>query len=59
MSNSSSKPEEYPTLMIEDGHRGKGVQLTTRRTSGLADAVKNLSLPATSLSDSLMQQMPF
>lgn len=40
MSNSSSKPEEYPTLMIEDGHRGKGVQLTTRRTSGLADAVK-------------------
>ena len=40
MSNSSSKPEEYPTLMIEDGHRGKGVQLTTRRTSRLADAVK-------------------
>lgn len=40
MSNSSSKPEEYPTLMIEDGHRGKGVQLTTRRTSGLADAMK-------------------
>lgn len=40
ISNSSSKPEEYPTLMIEDGHRGKGVQLTTRRTSGLADAVK-------------------
>ena len=40
MSNSSSKPEEYPTVMIENGHRGKGVQLTTRRTSGLADAVK-------------------
>lgn len=40
MSNSSSKPEKYPTVMIENGHRGKGVQLTTRRTSGLADAVK-------------------
>lgn len=40
MSNSSSKPEEYPTVMIENGHMGKGVQLTTRRTSALADAVK-------------------
>lgn len=40
MSNSSSKPKEYPTVMIENGYRGKGVQLTTRRTSGLADAVK-------------------
>lgn len=40
MSNSSSKPEKYPTVMIENGHRGKGVQLTTRRTSGFADAVK-------------------
>ena len=40
MSNSSSKPEEYPTVMIEDGYKGKGVQLTTRRTSRLADAVK-------------------
>ena len=39
MSNSSSKPEEYPTVMIEDGHRGKGVQLTTRRTSKIADMV--------------------
>lgn len=39
MSNSSSKPEEYPTVMIENGHRGKGVQLTTRRTSKIADMV--------------------
>lgn len=39
MSNSSSKPEEYPTVMIENGHRGKGVQLTTRRTSAIADPV--------------------
>ena len=39
MSNSSSKPEEYPTVMIEDGHRRKGVQLTTRRTSKIADMV--------------------
>lgn len=40
MSNSSSKPEEYPTVMIEDGHKGKGVKLTTRLTGGLAVAVK-------------------
>ena len=39
MSNSSSKPEEYPTVMIEDGHKGKGVKLTTQRTSKLADKV--------------------
>ncbi len=40
MSNSSSKPEEYPTVMIEDGHKGKGVQAhdpTHRRVS--ADVV--------------------
>lgn len=37
MSNSSSKPEEYPTVMIEDGHKGKGVKLTTQRTSWVAD----------------------
>ena len=36
MSNSSSKPEEYPTVMIEDGHKGKGVKLTTQRTSKIA-----------------------
>lgn len=40
MSNSSSKPEEYPTVMIEDGHKGKGVKLTTQRTGGFADVVK-------------------
>ena len=39
MSNSSSKPEEYPTVMIEDGYKGKGVKLTTMRTSKLADIV--------------------
>lgn len=58
ISNPSAKPKEYPTVMIEDGHRRKGVQLTTRRTGGFADVVKNLSLPATSLSDSLMLPMP-
>lgn len=36
MSNSSSKPEEYPTVMIEDGHKGKGVKLTTQRTGKIA-----------------------
>ena len=39
MSNPSAKAEEYPTVMIEDGYKGKGVKLTTRRTSGLADMV--------------------
>lgn len=36
MSNSSSKPEEYPTVMIQDGHKGKGVKLTTQRTGKIA-----------------------
>lgn len=40
ISNPSAKPKEYPTVMIEDGHRRKGVQLTTRRTGGFADVVK-------------------
>ena len=40
ISNPSAKPKEYPTVMIKDGHRRKGVQLTTRRTGGFADVVK-------------------
>ena len=40
ISNSSAKPEEYPTTMIEDGYQDKGVKLTTQRTSKLADMVK-------------------
>lgn len=40
ISNSSAKPEEYPSVMIEDGYQGKGVKLTTQRTSKLADMVK-------------------
>ena len=40
ISNPSAKPKEYPTVMIEDGHRRKGVQLTTRRTGGFADVMK-------------------
>ena len=39
ISNSSAKPEEYPTTMIEEGYQGKGVKLTTQRTSKLADMV--------------------
>ena len=39
ISNSSAKPEEYPTVMIKDGYKGKGVKLTTKRTSKLADIV--------------------
>ena len=39
ISNPSAKPEEYPTVMIENGYQGKGVKLTTQRTSKLADMV--------------------
>ena len=39
ISNSSAKPEEYPSVMIKDGYKGKGVKLTTKRTSKLADIV--------------------
>ena len=39
ISNPSAKPEEYPTVKIEDGYKGKGVKLTTKRTSKLADIV--------------------
>ena len=39
ISNPSAKPEEYPTVMIEDGYQDKGVKLTTQRTSKLADMV--------------------
>lgn len=37
ISNPTAKPEEYPTVMIKDGYKGKGVKLTTQRTSKLAD----------------------
>lgn len=40
ISNPSAKPEEYPTVMIKDGYKGKGVKLTTQRTGGFADVVK-------------------
>ena len=40
ISNSSAKPQEYPTTMTEEGYQGKGVKLTTQRTSKLADMVK-------------------
>lgn len=40
MSNPSAKVDNYPTVSIEDGYEGKGVKLTTCRTSGLADMVK-------------------
>lgn len=39
ISNPSAKSEEYPTVMIKDGYKGKGVKLTTKRTSKLADIV--------------------
>lgn len=39
ISNPLAKPEKYPTVMIEDGYQGKGVKLTTQRTSKLADMV--------------------
>ncbi len=39
ISNSSTLPENYPTVSIDDGYEGKGVKLTTCRTSKLADMV--------------------
>lgn len=40
ISNGSAKPDEYPTVPDEYSYDGKGVKLTTRRTSKLADMVK-------------------
>lgn len=40
MSNASTQKDKYPTVSIEDGYEGKGVKLTTCRTSPLADMVK-------------------
>ena len=40
ISNPSAKPDEYPTVMTENGYQGKGVKITTQRTSKLADMVK-------------------
>ncbi len=40
ISNSSTAAENYPTSPLEDGYEGKGVKLTTCRTSGLADMVQ-------------------
>lgn len=36
ISNSSATPDEYPTVMIEDGYEGKGVKLTTCATGPIA-----------------------
>lgn len=40
ISNSSTRAENYPTTVEENGYEGKAVKLTTRRTSMLADMVK-------------------
>ncbi len=40
ISNSSTQTDNYPTAVLENGYEGKGVKLTTCRTSKLADMVK-------------------
>lgn len=40
ISNPSAKPEDYPTVPIEDGYEGKGVKLTTRETGSIAAMVR-------------------
>lgn len=40
ISNSSTAAENYPTAPIDEGYEGKGVKLSTCRTSGLADMVQ-------------------
>ena len=40
ISNSSSAPEDYPTVPVEDGYEGKGVKLTTSATGPIAAMVK-------------------
>lgn len=40
ISNSSATPDEYPTVMIENGYEGKGVKLTTSATGPIAAMVK-------------------
>lgn len=40
ISNSSTVAENYPTAPIDEGYEGKGVKLSTCRTSGLADMVQ-------------------
>lgn len=63
MSNSSSKADEYPTVSIEDGYEGKGVKLTTCRTSPVADMVKkpiaagNLFIGQFDATDALLHAM--
>lgn len=39
ISNMMAKPDEYPTVPLEEGRTGRGVQLTTRATGPIAQAV--------------------
>lgn len=39
LSNFSAKADEYPTCPLADGHSGYGVQLVTRKTGPIAQAV--------------------
>ena len=63
ISNPSAKPEEYPTVMIKDGYKGKGVKLTTKRTSKVADmahkpiAAGNLFIGQFDATDALLNAM--
>ena len=40
ISNQSAKPEEYPTVPVEDGYEGHAVKLTTSKTGPIAAMVR-------------------
>lgn len=48
ISNPSAKPDDYPTVPIQDGYDGKGVKLTTRATGMLAQPI-NMPMAAGNL----------
>ena len=48
ISNPSAKPDEYPTVPVEDGYEGYGVRLTTSKTGPIA-ALMNIPMAAGNL----------
>lgn len=40
ISNPSAKPDDYPTVTVDDGYEGKAVKLTTRATGPLGSMAK-------------------
>ena len=48
ISNPSAKPDEYPTVPVEEGYEGKAVKLTTSKTGAIA-AMMNIPMAAGNL----------